>query len=102
MPLTMMAVIKTKPGRVDEILDGLRVILPDTRDFDGCTRLDVVQDADDPTTITLIEEWEGRDHFAAYRAWRAESGTGLARWADALAEPPTITAYEQRRDIYWG
>jgi quinol monooxygenase YgiN len=98
----MVASIRTKPGRTDEIIDGLTDILPDTRAFAGCNRLDVVQDVDDPTRIALIEEWDSKEQFAAYRAWRAETGTGLARWADALAEPPAIRVYEQRRDIHWG
>lgn len=101
MPVTVLAQLKTKPGLVEDVLHGLKELLPETRAFAGCLGIHIVRDLDDPDSFALIEEWEERANHEAYLAWRTEEGT-LAGMMDVLAEPPRFTYYEQRRDVYWG
>jgi quinol monooxygenase YgiN len=90
--------MRFKPEATDEGIQALGDILPDTRAFDGCLRVDVVQDQAEKGHVILIEEWEAPEKHHAYMAWRKESGTS-AGMRDALASPPAISYLDQRTDI---
>jgi quinol monooxygenase YgiN len=98
VPVTVLADLNIKPEAVDETLKGLGEILPDTRAYDGCLALEVVQDQADAGHVVLVEQWESPDHHKAYVAWRTETGT-LAGLAEVLTQPPTFTYFDQRRDL---
>jgi quinol monooxygenase YgiN len=94
MAIDVIVRLKTKPGTTQAMLEGLQGILPDTRAFHGCRRVDVVRDSDDLETVFLLEEWEERANHEAYMAWRAERGD-LDGLAEVLVEPPTFTYVEK-------
>jgi quinol monooxygenase YgiN len=98
MPITAIADLRFSAADLDAGLAALTAILPDTRGFDGCLSVDVVQDQVDPTHVLLIETWTTVDAHRAYMAWRASSGTS-AGFRAALAGPPTMTYFDQRTDI---
>ncbi len=98
MPITVVLELNLKPDRVDDVLAGLKEILPDTRAFDGCLSVSVVRDADNRSHIALIERWEQRADQERYFAWRQETGA-LAAVADDSTGPPTVTYYEERPEI---
>jgi quinol monooxygenase YgiN len=72
-----------------------RAGLPDTRNFPGCLGLTVLQDIDDPHSITFYERWASRQDYDKYLAWRGEQGL-----MDALntqsAVPPRWRYFEEQ------
>ncbi len=98
MPITAIADLRFSSASLDEGLAALAAILPDTRGFEGCLTVDVVQDQTDPTHVLLIETWTTVEAHRAYMAWRGSSGTSTGFRA-ALAGPPTMTYFDQRTDI---
>ena len=48
--------------RVDEFKVLLSELLPDTRSYEGCLKVDVYQGHDNPGTIYLVEDWKSKAH----------------------------------------
>ncbi len=74
MAVTVTLAFSIKPERAEEFKSLLRDLLPDTRAYEGCIRVDVYQDQDDPGYIYLVEDWQSKVHQQKYQAWRDESG----------------------------
>lgn len=74
MSTTFILELSLRPEGVDDALKLFGDILGDTRAFDGCEGVEIFQDADDPTTLVLVEKWVSRDHHARYTDWRRERG----------------------------
>ena len=89
MAVTVLLELQLKPESVDDTIKTFKDILPDTRAYDGCIGVTVTQNQDDPTNLILIEEWESRQHYEKYFAWRTETGVvdGLGK---VVAAPPSI------------
>ena len=66
--------MKVKPDHVDEMLESVREMLPATHDYEGCIEVYIYQDQDDPTNLIAIQEWDRREHYEKYFAWRGEHG----------------------------
>jgi quinol monooxygenase YgiN len=96
--VTVLADLHFQPEAVDGALEGLGKILPDTRSYEGCLGLDVIQDQADPNHVMLVETWESADHHKAYVAWRVETGT-LAELAAVVTQDPTFTYFDRRTDL---
>lgn len=64
-------------GAEDAFLEASRTNASSSRQEEGCTRFEVVQQVEDPTRFMLIEGWVGEDAVtthratAHYAAWRA-------------------------------
>jgi quinol monooxygenase YgiN len=89
MPSTAILALRLKPDSVDEGLAVAHSVLEETRAFDGCLGVTVIQDATDPTHVVAIEQWESLEKDAAYREWRAGEGAATAL-APLLAGPPSL------------
>jgi len=74
MAVTVTLAFLVIPERTDEFKTLLRELLPDTRAYDGCLKVDVYEDQDNPGCIYLVEDWETKAHQQKYQAWRDESG----------------------------
>ncbi len=98
MATTAILELRIKPDSVDESVEVLRRILGETRAFDGCLGVTVIQDAGDPAHVVAIEEWESLERDAAYREWRAGDGA-MPELAAILAGPPSLIVGEARADI---
>jgi quinol monooxygenase YgiN len=81
-----------KSSSLDDALPIVHGALGDTRAFDGCVRVDVVAENDDPTHLIVVEQWSTPEHRAAYRQWRAGEGA-LTDLAPFLARPPVTDKY---------
>lgn len=90
MTVTVLADLKLDPSNRDSFVAALAEMLPDTRAFEGCEGLEVIQDQDHAGHIVLIERWAQRSNHEAYMAWRTETGT-LAAVAEMLTEAPVFT-----------
>jgi quinol monooxygenase YgiN len=98
LPSTALLEIRIKPDSVDEGLEVVHRILGETREFDGCLGVTVIQDSSDPAHLVAIEEWESLEKDAAYREWRAGDGA-MPDLAALLAGPPSLTVGESRSDL---
>src|SRR5262249_21574012 len=74
METTVLLEVQIKPEKAEDMRQTLREMLADTRKFDGCVRVDVIQDQDNPGTFILVQKWRTRGHYEKYGAWRAETG----------------------------
>ncbi len=63
-----------KEDCMDNFQTWMREILPDTRGYDGCVSLSVTQNQDDVSAITIIEQWDSRQHYENYLQWRTDTG----------------------------
>ena len=72
--VTVTLTFTVKPEREGEFIALLASLLPDTRAYEGCLRVDVYQDQDSPGCILLVEDWTSKQHQEKYQAWRDETG----------------------------
>lgn len=64
-------VMNLKPEVADAFCETLPKMLPDTRAFKGCRSVNFFRNHADPNKIILIEEWDAKEDYEAYLAWRA-------------------------------
>jgi quinol monooxygenase YgiN len=98
MPSTAILELQLKPDSVEEGLKVVHKILGETREFDGCLGVTVIQDSSDPAHLVAIEEWESLEKDAAYREWRAGDGA-MPDLAAQLAGAPNLVVGEARTDL---
>jgi heme oxygenase (mycobilin-producing) len=98
MPITSLLELRLKPDSVDEGLAVLGDVLDETRAFDGCHEVTVIQDSADPAHVVAIEQWESLEKDAAYREWRAGEGAATAL-APFLTGPPSLIVGQPREDV---
>ena len=65
---------RAREESIDRMLGWLRDILPDTRGRDGCVSVSVARNQDDPLNFAFIEQWDSRQHYEQYFAWRESNG----------------------------
>jgi quinol monooxygenase YgiN len=95
---TAVLELRIKPDAVDEGLEVIHRILGETRAFDGCLGVTVIQDNADPGHLIAIEEWESLEKDSAYRAWRAGDGA-MTDLPGLLVGAPSLSIGEARSDI---
>jgi quinol monooxygenase YgiN len=79
-------VLNLKPEVAEPVKSGFAEMLKDTRAFPGCRSVNIYQNDEDPNKIILIEEWDSRQHYEKYLAWRNEDGA-MDRMGDILTSP---------------
>ena len=90
--LTVVARIKAKPGREEEVKAVLLANVAPTRAERGCIDYDLHQSHDEPGLVLFYENWESRADLDAHsqsphiQALRARAG-------DLLAEPALIELF---------
>ena len=92
MPVAALLEFRFKPEVADQAPDAISRTLAVTRKFDGCQRIDVLVDSEDPARYLLVEVWESMEHDAAYREFRA-SPAGASELGSLLAAPPVLMYY---------
>jgi quinol monooxygenase YgiN len=95
---TAILEIRIKPDAVEEGLEVVHRTLGETRAFDGCLGVTVIQDNADPAHLIAIEEWESVEKDSAYRQWRAGDGA-MPDLVALLAEAPSLSIGVARSDI---
>lgn len=98
MSFTAVLAVQFQPDAVEAGLAALGRILVDTRAFDGCESVTVVQDVDDPTRVLAVETWASREADDAYRAWRAGEGAPT-ELIPLLAAAPVLTRGQPLSDL---
>ena len=72
--VTVTLTFTVKPERAAEFISLLKSLLPDTRAYDGCLKVDVYQDQGNAGSILLVEDWTSKQHQEKYQEWRDETG----------------------------
>jgi quinol monooxygenase YgiN len=98
MPSTAVLELRLKPDTLDEGLAIVQRILGETRAFDGCLGVTVIQDAADPAHLVAVEEWESLEKDTAYRKWREGDGA-MPDLVAQLAGAPSLLIGEARADL---
>ena len=79
MSFVAVAKFPCKPGQAQALEDLFHSALADTRDFQGCERVDVVFN-EGTNAYLLVEYWDHEASYDRYLQWRTDTGI-----ADALA-----------------
>lgn len=56
-PLRVVARINAKSDKIDEVRELLSTLVEPTRTEPGCITYDLLQNRNDPTDFTFVEEW---------------------------------------------
>jgi quinol monooxygenase YgiN len=93
MACTVLLEIQLKADVIDAAKSTFKEILPDTRAYDGCLGVDVVENQEKSGNLVLVETWESRAKHEKYVGWRAE--TGLLEQLGAMCEgAPSIRYFD--------
>lgn len=84
--LRVVARVKARPNKVNELLSVLSSLVEPTRKEPGCLSYELMQNNEDPTDFTLIEEWQSNTAL--------ESHFATKHFKDALVKFPTLVATE--------
>ena len=90
--LRVVARVLALPNTVEAVKSILKSIVFPTRQEQGCLKYELVQNNDDPTDFTFIEEWESQSllekHLASNHIQLASS-----ELEDLVVAPPDIRCY---------
>ncbi len=93
-PLTVVAQIKAKPGKEDQVRQELLLLVAPSRKDAGCQNYDLHQGTNDPTLFLFHENWTSKAHLDAHLQ-KPDLQAALARVGQLVAEPPQITLWEK-------
>ena len=91
-PLRVVARIKAKSEKVGEVCELLRSLLEPTRKEFGCVSYELLQNREDPTDFTFVEEWESDEAFASHAASAHIKAIG-PKLQPVVADGPDIRTY---------
>jgi quinol monooxygenase YgiN len=90
--LRVVARIKARPDKVEELREVLAGLVAPTRAEEGCMSYELLQNRADPTDFTFVEEWTSdaalEQHFTTEHMQKA-----TARLDELVAEEPDIRTY---------
>lgn len=89
MAVSVLLELNVKPDQVEAVKSSLKAHLPDTRAYDGCNGLTVHANQGENTNLVLISQWDSRQHYERYFAWREETGM-IEEMGTLLSAPPSI------------
>jgi quinol monooxygenase YgiN len=84
--LIVIARIKARPGKVNELLSVLSSLVEPTRKEPGCISYNLLQNNEDPTDLAFVEEWQNTKALESHFATR--------HFKDALVKLPNLVAAE--------
>lgn len=88
----IVAHIPARPDKVDEVRAALSALLAPTRAEAGCLSYELLQNRQDPTDFTFVEEWESDAAIDSHMA-SAHLQAALALMPEMLAGAPQIHRY---------
>jgi quinol monooxygenase YgiN len=71
----------------------MKAELHNTRGFDGCNSITVQRNQDDSNNIVIVEDWDSRQHYETYLAWRQDRGD-MDKMGAWVAGAPTIRYFQ--------
>jgi quinol monooxygenase YgiN len=92
--LLVLVELNGHPEHLDELGDLVRnTLIPATRGYDGCERLSLHVNEDDPAQFLVLQRWTSRDRFERYLQWRQDRGD-LPRLGELLSSPPLFRYFD--------
>lgn len=90
--LRVVARIKAKQDKVEEVRRLLSGLIEPTRREEGCVTYELLQNREDPTDFTFVEEWASDEAFG--RHFETEHlKNALPQLPELAAEEPDIRTY---------
>lgn len=90
--LSVVAQLKARPGKEDDLRGMLLTLIEPTRAEDGCVQYDLHVHATDPGRFVFYENWTSREHLDRHLT-SPHLTVAVAAAGDLLAEPPSIETY---------
>lgn len=90
--LRVVARIKAKAETVSEVRELLCSLIEPTRRESGCITYELLQNTEDPTDFTFVEEWESDAALASHAASDHLKAIG-PKLQPVVAKPPDIRTY---------
>ncbi len=85
---------KLHADKVDDFMSYIGDVIGDTRTYDGCEKMTVQVNQDDPTNFLFAERWATRAKYEAYLAWRTETGA-IEKIAGMVDGDPSIRYFDE-------
>ncbi len=93
MSIKLILDLQVIPEKVEGLIKTFKGILVDTRNYEGCIKVELFQNQDNANNLTLIQEWETRQNYETYFSWREEIGA-IESLTATLTTPPNIQYYD--------
>ena len=84
--LRVIARVKARPGKVNELVSLLSSLVEPTRKEPGCISYILLQNNQDTTDLTLVEEWKNNTAL--------ESHFATKHFKDAMTKLPSLVSAE--------
>jgi quinol monooxygenase YgiN len=94
MTVTVIATTKVKPEAADGYAKAMDRALKETREYDGCISVFGYRNQNTPNHIIAIEQWESREKYEAYVAWRRTTGM-MEKLATIMLEPISVAYFDK-------
>ncbi len=88
----VVARLVARPDAVDEARSVLTGLIEPTRAEPGCVSYELLQNVEDPTDFTFVEEWADAESFQAHLETE-HFGQAAEALPDLLVEEPDIRRY---------
>ena len=92
MSVLVLLELNAKPENVSDLTNYLRDGLHHTRGFDGCNGISIHSNQEDPNNMVFVQDWDSREQYEKYLAWRTERGD-LEKLMGWLSGEPSIRYY---------
>lgn len=66
MPLTVVATLKARPGREEDLFHALQALVKPTRAEQGCITYEMHRSHEEPGTFVFTESWQDRPLWEAH------------------------------------
>ena len=74
MTVKVLAEFNCVDGNADEFIEICQNIFPVTREFDGCSHIDISADQEDPNRLIMTENWASKGHHLKCLEYRKNDG----------------------------
>tara|TARA_B110000116_G_scaffold225432_1_gene205403 strand:- start:544 stop:837 length:294 start_codon:yes stop_codon:yes gene_type:complete len=93
MTVKVLAEFNCADGNADKFIEICQNIFPVTREFHGCSHIDISAAQEDPNRPIMTENWAPKEHHLKYLEYRTNDGN-LEKLVALLASPPEITYFD--------
>ena len=90
--LSVVAQLKARPGKEDDLRRVLLSLIEPTRAEEGCIQYDLHVHSTDPGRFVFYENWASREHLDRHLS-SPHLTVAIGTAGDWLAEPPSIETY---------
>jgi quinol monooxygenase YgiN len=92
--LTVIAQVRAKPGKENQVRQELLSLVAPGRKDAGCINYDLHQATDNPALFLFHENWASKGHLDAHLN-KPDLQAVIGRVGQLVAEPPQITLWEK-------